>query len=146
MLTPEEYRAFEQAQKQKFENADTAPSMNNYEHWQVTRYNNNLHRYFVTAKKEFGTQFKQYADIGFWQGGVEHENRMFEELQYFYRNTQSVSVRRTMVNANCKLFEIRQEGSPLQLIMIIDGKTVYTSDPHKIKDGYRYRLKRLEKS
>lgn len=142
MLSPEEYRAFELAQSQKIQQAACAPSMLNYERWQVTRYNNNLHRYFVTAREEFGAQFKEYADTGYWQGGTEKENRMFEELQYFYRKKTGIKVIRTAVTATCKLFEIREYGTPLQMVMMLDNSVVYTSDAYSIKDGYRYRLKR----
>lgn len=142
MLSKEEYRAFEQQQhaKWEFDCPQEAPSMRNHERWQITRYNNNLRRYFVTAREELGTQFKVYADRGRWQGGREFENRVFEELQYYYRNHQGIRVTRTTVNENCRLFEVTEYGSPLQMVMIIDGNQVYTSDAYPLKDGYRYRM------
>jgi hypothetical protein len=143
MLSQEEYRAFEAAQSQKLEHAHHAPSMCNHERWQITRYNNNLKRYFVTAREEFGTQFKVYADRGFWQGGRACENRMFEELQYYYRTYQGIRVTRTAVNENCKLFEITQYGDPLSCVMILDGERKYMSQAYPLKDGYRYRMSAL---
>lgn len=141
MLSPEEYRQFELEQSRKaFEHTTTATEFNNYERWQVTRYNNNLRRYFVTAREELGTQFKQYVDLGNWQGGRELENRMFEELQYHYRNRTAVRVTRSMANDNCKLFEVTEYGKPLRMVMILNGDTIYSSKPHTLKDGYRYRL------
>jgi hypothetical protein len=140
MLSEEEYRAFEQQQSNKFMPVDSAPSMRNHERWQITRYDNNLRRYFITARHEFGSQFKQYVDRGFWQGGRTQENRLFEELQYYFRNTQGIRIWRTAVNENCKLFEITQDGKPIQCIMYIDGERKYMSKPNPIKDGYRYRM------
>lgn len=142
MLSPEEYRAFEEAQRFKWEHTQpqATESMSNYERWQVTRYDNNLGRYFVTARHELGTQFKTYVDRGRWQGGREFENRMFEELQYHYRNHEGIRVTRTSVTENCKLFEVTQYGKPLRGIMIVDGDKILDSVPHTIKEAYRYRM------
>ena len=142
MLSPEEYRAFEEGQQFKWEQkAPTAAhDMSNYERWQITRYDNNLRRYFVTARHELGTQFKQYVDRGFWQGAREIENRMFEELQYKYRNWEGVRVTRTMINENAKFYEITQRGMPLQAVMIVNGTRLLSSKPHQIKEAYRYRM------
>jgi hypothetical protein len=141
MLTPEEYRQFELEQSRKaFDNTQTVEVFHNYERWSVTRYNNNLRRYFVTARQELGTQFKHYVDLGNWQGGRELENRLFEELQYHYRNRSALRVTRSMVNDNCKLFEVTEYGKPLRMVMILNGDTIYSSKPHTLKDGYRYRL------
>lgn len=141
MLSPEEYRQFELEQSRKaFDNTQPTEVFHNYERWQVTRYNNNLRRYFVTARQELGTQFKHYVDLGNWQGGRELENRMFEELQYHYRNRLALRVTRSMVNDNCKLFEVTEYGKPLRMVMILNGDTIYSSKPHTLKDGYRYRL------
>lgn len=142
MLSPEEYHAFETAQGAKWTESKVAPSMRNHERWQITRYDNNLKRYFVTAREELGTQFKEYVDRGFWQGAREFENRMFEELQYHYRNHQGIRVTRTAINDNCKLFEITQMGTPKLCVMILDGDVIYSSKPHAIKGGYRYRMER----
>tara|TARA_R110000796_G_C14517122_1_gene430512 strand:- start:47 stop:481 length:435 start_codon:yes stop_codon:yes gene_type:complete len=141
MLSPEEYRAFEREQSNRaFQNERVADRFDNYERWQVTRYNNNLRRYFVTARQELGTQFKHYVDLGNWQGGRELENKMFEELQYHYRNKSALRVTRSMVNDNCKLFEVTEYGKPLLMVMILNGETIYSSKPYPLKDGYRYRL------
>lgn len=141
MLTPEEYRQFELEQSNRaFDNTQPQEVFHNYERWQVTRYNNNLRRYFVTARQELGTQFKHYADLGNWQGGREFENRLFEGLQMHYRNRSALRVTRSMVNDNCKLFEVTEYGKPLRMVMILNGDTIYSSKPHTLKDGYRYRL------
>lgn len=144
MLSPEEYRQFELKQSRKAlkDEAGATPLFENYERWQVTRYDNNLRRYFVTAREEHGTQFKHYVDLSNWQGGREFENSMFEELQCYYRNRDGVRVRRSMVNDNCKLFEVSVYGKPLRMVMILNGETIYSSKPYPLKDGYRYRLKR----
>ena len=144
MLSPEEYRQFELKQSRKAlkDEAGATPLFENYERWQVTRYDNNLRRYFVTAREEHGTQFKHYVDLSNWQGGREFENSMFEELQCHYRNTDGVRVRRSMVNDNCKLFEVTAYGKPLRMVMILNGETICSSKPYPLKDGYRYRLKR----
>ena len=140
MLSSEEYRAFEQAQRNKHSTQSQCPSMLNHERWQVTRYNNNLGRFFITAREELGTQFKAYADRGRWQGGREQENRMFETLQYEYRNHEGVRVSRTSVNDNCRLFEVTQNYKPQLCVMMLDGTRTYYSTPHRLKDGYRYRM------
>lgn len=146
MLTPEEYHAFEQEQSTRWqrEQSKETPSMQNHERWQVTRYDNNLKRYFITAREELGTQFKAYADRGYWQGAREFENRMFEELQYHYRNHQGIRVTRTTVNENCRLYEVTQQiertVTPKLCVMILDGERIYSSKPHRLKDGYRYRM------
>ena len=141
MLSPEEYRAFEREQSNRaFQNERVADRFDNYERWQVTRYNNNLRRYFVTARHELGTQFKHYVDLSNYHSGREFENRTFEELQYHYRNKSALRVTRSMVNDNCKLFEVTEYGKPLLMLMILNGERIYASKPHKLKDGYRYRL------
>jgi hypothetical protein len=142
MLSDEEYRAFERAQSEKFQSAEPEERFENYERWQITRYDNNLNRWFITARHELGTQFKLYCDRGQWQGGRELENRMFEELQYKYRNHQGVRVVRNTGNENLKFWEVTAYGNPLMCVMILNGETFYYSKPHKLKDGYRYRMAR----
>jgi hypothetical protein len=143
MLSPEQYAQFEQQQSNRQQFATPTPSMLNHERWQITRYNNNPRRYFVTAREELGTQFKQYVDRSYWQGGSEQNNRMFEELQYFYRNTLGLKITRTTVNSNCQLFEVTQQHKPLQMIMQLDSQVVYAGDVSPLKDGYRYRMSRV---
>ena len=139
MLTPEEYRAFEQNQSDKFKELES-PRYDNYERWQVTRYNNNPGQYFVTARAELGFNFKQYVQRGKHQGAREIENKMFEELQCYYRNHTGVRVTRSCAGANCQLYEITQDYKPLRMIAIVNGEQLLESKPHTIKDGYRYRL------
>tara|TARA_R110000868_G_scaffold123968_5_gene327958 strand:- start:447 stop:884 length:438 start_codon:yes stop_codon:yes gene_type:complete len=145
MLTPEEYTQFEQRQSQKYTPATPHPSMRNHLNWQATRYDNNLKRYFITATEELGAQFKQYADRAHWQGGTLKENYLFEQLQYYYRQSQDIRVSRTRVNTNCSLFEITQRGQPLTAVMMLDNDQKYISEPHKLKDGYRYRFVRISR-
>lgn len=139
MLTPEEYRAFEQNQSDKFLTTHS-DVYTNYERWQVTRYNNNPKQYFVTARAELGANFKQYVQRGKHQGGREIENRMFEELQYHYRNHTGVRITRSCLGANLQLYEVSQDYKPLRMIAIVNGTQILESKPHTIKDAYRYRL------
>lgn len=142
MLSQEEYRQFELEQSNKaFRNLSTTEKFINYERWQVTRYDNNPSQYFVTARAELGFNFKQYVARGKHQGGRELENRMFEELQYLYRNLQGARITRSTLGANCQLYEVTQDYKPLRMIALVNGEQFLESKPTPLKDGYRYRLK-----
>lgn len=135
------YEDFETGQANKWQEPPTNPSLGNYERWTVTRYYNNSKRYFITAREEFGTQFKLYSDIGYWRGGSELENRAWEELRYEYRNLNAGKVSRTRVTANMSVFEVTEYSKPLLLLAVIDHHKILCSDAKNIKEGARYNLK-----
>lgn len=141
MLSQEEYRQFELEQSRRaFQNERVAEKFINYERWQVTRYDNNPGQYFVTARSELGFNFKQYVPRGRHQGGREIENRLFEELQYHYRNHNGARITRSTLGANCQLYEVSQDYKPLRMIALVNGEQFLESKPSLLKDGYRYRL------
>lgn len=114
----------------------------NCETWRVTRYENNPSRYFITAKEELGTQLKQYKDIGYWQGGTEFENRVYEEIRYAYRKQEGIKTVRTRVFNNLVLYEIQSVyKDPLSLYAVINSDKVLSADVKLIKGGARYLLK-----
>ena len=139
MLSQEEYRAFERSQRDKHKDIVNTP-YENYERWQVTRYDNNPGQYFVTARSELGFNFKQYVPRGRHQGGREIENRLFDELQCEYRNHTHPQIVRSTLGANCQLYEIVIDYTPLLMYALVNGQQLLESKPHTIKGAYRYRL------
>jgi hypothetical protein len=118
----------------------TEQDYDNFENWCVTRYVETRNRYMVTARHELGYQLKEYCNRGVWQGASEHDNRLFEELQYFYRNELGIAVKRTLLLPNVRLFEITQDRNPKCAVISINGK-IKVADKKDIKDGYRYTFK-----
>jgi hypothetical protein len=145
MLSSEEYRAFEQAQRNKWEDPPEAQDIQNFEHWSVTRYYNNPRRYFITARHELGYAYKEYSTQGFWQGGTGWENKVYDEIQYAYRSTQGIRIVRTRVQDSVALFEVQFSDEvygrqPLSMYAVINNR-VLSADAKKLKDGARYNLK-----
>ena len=140
MLTPEEYSAWEHNQSTRWQDPETAQDVKNFEHWCVTRYYNNPRRYFITARHELGYAYKEYVNHGTWQGGTAWENRVYDEIQYAYRNTPDIRIVRTRVQDQVALFEVQQKRAPLAMYAVVTHK-VLSADAKKIKDGARYNLK-----
>ena len=118
----------------------TQEDYDNFENWAVTRYVETRNRYMVTARHELGYQLKEYCNRGVWQGASAEDNRLFEELQYFYRNELGIAIKRTLLLPNVRLFEVTQDRAPKCAVISINGK-IKIADKKDIKDGYRYTFK-----
>lgn len=142
MLTPEQYEEWEQQQRKRHTEPAKGKDFTNYDSWKVSRYDNTVHRYFVTANKETGEQFKDFVDKGRWHGGRTIENRLFEELQCEYMDTPGSRISRTEIDWNCKFYEVTVYGKPESAFMIVDGHKTYMAEQvSKLKDGYRWHMK-----
>lgn len=147
-MKKQEYIHWEKAQGDKHQD-HAVDSFENYDRWQITRYKDNPRQYFVYSRHELGYKYTNYANIGQWHGGRDYENKLFDELRYFYRNSQETRITKTEIAWNCKVFEVLQKTESgywktVTAVMIVDGKVTLLGQLRELKDGYRYHFSRVK--
>lgn len=120
----------------------------NAERWRVDRWQNNPKNYKISwregvLRKEAWFDYREHK--GLWRAS---ENRVWEELQYQYRNDLGVAVTRQTARTehyenlmNIKMIEVQQYGRPIESILIVDGIRLFTATPTISKDKYSYTYK-----
>lgn len=115
------------------------------EQFKVDRWMNNPKNYKLTYRQgtmRFSHWFDYREHKSLWRS---NENRIWEELQYQYRQQEGIAVTRQTARTehyenliNIKMIEVQHFGRPVESILIVDGTRLLAAKPFITKDKYSY--------
>ena len=148
-------------EKRYYQTSDNKPVSLDAENFIVTKWYNNPKQYKLEYRIGVirnTAWFNLDKHLGLWR---ETENRLYEEIQYHYRNESNLRLSRmTAIDElfepimNIKMIDVQRLDIKEDLIndrffknqtscgaiLIINGKTIYFADPTPIKDGFKYKF------